>query len=397
MIKALAEVSAGDEFSFSADEGGIVDAEHHGQRGRLDLRCFQGQGIQRIADAVGDVYGFEADERDDVARLGFLDVLAAKAVEDLNLLDFAFDLCAIAAADRDLLAGFDLAVVDATDADAADVVVVENAADLDLQGFIEIAVRRGDVLQQRFEDGENVRARLLKLPGRGTGPAAGVEDREIEGLVVGAQFDEEVEYFIEHGMGPGVGAVDFVDDDDRAKLVLECFFENEAGLGHRALGGVHQEEHAVGHAENAFDFAAEVGVAGGVDEVDLDGLAVGAGVIDGDVFGQNGDSAFAFEGIAVEEGVLLDLAVAEISALTQQGIDQSRFAMVNVSDDCDITDVVTHLIHVRSRFKVSRGRCLCLAKAGGVTPPPHILFFNIGRRRSLPSFASPCASARGRL
>ena len=38
--------------------------------------------------------------------------------------------------------------------------------------------------------------------------------------------------------------------------------EHELGLRHRAFGGVDQQEHAVDHAEDALDLAAEVGVAG---------------------------------------------------------------------------------------------------------------------------------------
>ena len=45
--------------------------------------------------------------------------------------------------------------------------------------------------------------------------------------------------------------------------------EHEAGLGQRPLGGVDQQEHAVHQAETALHLAAEVGVARGVDDVDL--------------------------------------------------------------------------------------------------------------------------------
>jgi hypothetical protein len=46
-------------------------------------------------------------------------------------------------------------------------------------------------------------------------------------------------------------------------------FKHEPGLRHRALGGVNQQEDAVRHRQHALDFAAEVGVAGRVDQVDL--------------------------------------------------------------------------------------------------------------------------------
>ena len=147
-------------------------------------------------------------------------------------------------------------------------------------------------------------------------------------------------------MGSGVGAVDFVDDDDRPKLVLKRLFQDESRLRHRTFGGVNQKKNAVRHAQDALDFPAEVGVAGGVDQVDLRDLSGGrVGVIDGDVLGQDGDAALALQRVAVQKRVLLHLAIAEIAALAQQSIHQRRLAMVDVGDDGNISNVVTHVIH----------------------------------------------------
>ncbi len=197
------------------------------------------------------------------------------------------------------------AVVDAADADSADVIVVLNAADLDLQRLVRIAMRRGNVLEQRFENRHDIRARLFQAPRRRAGSAAGVEHREIERLIIGAEFDEQIEDFIQHLIGAGIRAVDLVDDDDRPQLVLERLFQHEARLRHGPFGGVDEQEHAVGHAEHAFDFAAEIGVARRVDQVDLGRKPCRVGVVDGDVLGQDRDAALAFERIAVEQAFLL--------------------------------------------------------------------------------------------
>ncbi len=137
-----------------------------------------------------------------------------------------------------------------------------------------------------------------------------------------------------HLAGAGAGAVDLVDDHDRTQAVLEGFAQDESGLGHRAFESVDQQEAAVGHFQHAFDFAAEVGVAGRVDEVDF-GTAVG----DGDVLGQDGDAAFAFLGVGVEDALAFKLAVAELPALAQELVDQGCFTVVDVCDDGDVSDV----------------------------------------------------------
>ena len=56
--------------------------------------------VRRVADAVADVDRFQADQRDDVAGGGFVGVLAAEAVEHLQLLHLALHLRAVALDDR---------------------------------------------------------------------------------------------------------------------------------------------------------------------------------------------------------------------------------------------------------------------------------------------------------
>ena len=70
-------------------------------------------------------------------------------------------------------------------------------------------------------------------------------------------------------------------------------------------------------------------------------------------------------GLESSSAVLRDLAVAEVAALAQQGIDQRRLAVVDVGDDGDIADVVTHLVH---DYRLGSGRSGCELKrpsAGG--------------------------------
>ena len=60
--------------------------------------------------------------------------------------------------------------------------------------------------------------------------------------------------------------------------------------GSGPFGRVDQQQHAVDHRQHALDLAAEVGVAGRVDDVDLVVL-----VVDGGVLRQDGDAALALE------------------------------------------------------------------------------------------------------
>ena len=156
-------------------------------------------------------------------------------------------------------------------------------------------------------------------------------------LVGSAQVHQQVEDFVDDFLDAGIGAVDLVDGDHKAQILLQSLLQHETGLGHAALSSVHQQQNAVDHLQHALDLAAEVGVARGIDDIDLDAL-VGAGA----VLGQNGDAALTLDVTAVHDTLSHSLIVAESAALAQQGVHQRGLAVVNVSDDSDIAQIVTN-------------------------------------------------------
>ena len=98
-----------------------------------------------------------------------------------------------------------------------------------------------------------------------------------------------------HGFGPGVRAIHLADRDNRPQAEPERLVHDELGLRHRALGGIHQDEHAVDHAEHPFHLAAEVRVAGGIDDVDAH-----AAPVDRRALRQDRDAALALNLPAVQ-------------------------------------------------------------------------------------------------
>ena len=138
----------------------------------------------------------------------------------------------------------------------------------------------------------------------------------------------------------GVLAVDLVDDHDDAQADLERLAQHEAGLRHRALGGVDEQQAPVGHVQHPLDLAAEVGVAGRVDDVDGH-----VGVADRRVLGEDGDALLALEVVRVHDQRAHLLVVAEGVALLQQGVDQRGLAVVDVGDDRHVSDVMANVGH----------------------------------------------------
>ena len=135
---------------------------------------------------------------------------------------------------------------------------------------------------------------------------------------------------------PGVRPVDLVDHDDRAQALPQRLADDELGLRHRALGGIDQDQDPVDHIEDAFDFAAEIGVARGVDDVDPHVSPDHRGA-----FGQDGDAALALELVRIERPLGNLLIGAKGAALAQHRIDQGGLAVVDMGDDRDVADVHT--------------------------------------------------------
>ena len=91
--------------------------------------------------------------------------------------------------------------------------------------------------------------------------------------------------------------------------------EDKAGLGHTAFEGVYQQKDAVYHFEHPLHFAAEVGVAGGVDNIDFNALIKGGGV-----FSEDGDAPFPLQVVVVHDPVLDHLVFPEGAALFEHFI-----------------------------------------------------------------------------
>ena len=164
----------------------------------------------------------------------------------------------------------------------------------------------------------------------------GINIGKVGQLVVGAEFQEQIEDLVQHLLWAGVGPVDLVDDHQRLQTALHCLGQHEARLGHGALGGVDEHQRAVGHPQNTLDLAAEVGVAGGINDVDLHSL-----VRNGDVLGENRDAALLLQFVGVQDPLAHQLAFAVLAALAQQTVDQGRFAVVDVGNDGNIPNIVT--------------------------------------------------------
>ena len=236
--------------------------------------------------------------------------------------------------------------------------------DVGLQRHVLVVGGAGDTVEDCLEQGLEVLGGQLAvarvLQGALAGLGGGVDDGDVhEGVHVDvdalvhevlAQRQEQVGRLGDDLFDTRVGAVDLVDDDDDGQVGLEGLAQHEAGLRERALGGIDHEDDAVDHRQASLDLATEVGVAGGVDDVDDDaileaqGLSRRAGVVDGGVLGENGDALLTLEVAGVHDalaGLFDRVALGERSGLPEHCVNQRGLAMIDVCDDGDISQVGT--------------------------------------------------------
>ncbi len=103
------------------------------------------------------------------------------------------------------------------------------------------------------------------------------------------------------------------------------------GIG--AFGGVDQQDHAVDHGEDPLHLGAEVGVAGGVDDVD-----VGAVPFDAGALREDGDPAFLLQVVRIHRPLFHALVVAEGAGLAEQLVDKRGLAVVDVRDNGHVAE-----------------------------------------------------------
>ena len=159
----------------------------------------------------------------------------------------------------------------------------------------------------------------------------GVDHRKVELVLARAELVEEIEGLVYHPLGARARAVHLVHHYDRLQPQRERLARDEAGLRHRPLHRIDQQQHAVHHRQHPLDLAAEIGVPGGVDDVD-----VRAAIAHGAVLGEDRDAALALEVVGIHDPLFDVLVRGERARLLQQLVDQRGLAVVDVSDDGDV-------------------------------------------------------------
>ncbi len=322
----------------AAAEGRVVDRQHHGDRRLVDLDVRQRPRALPLGEGLADAHLGEAGDGDDVPRTGLGDLHPPQPFVTVEQGDLDRSHATVETAERHLLRLAQAAVEDPPDGQPADVVVVVQVGDEELERRLRIEARRRHGAHDLREERLQQLVRTVRSTPAPSRASVAVEHRELELLLGGVEVDEEVEDLVQHLTRPRVRAVDLVDHHDRRQPRLQRLAQHEPRLRQRPFARVHQQQHAVHHLERPLHLAAEVGVAGRVHDVDAD-----AAVVDGRVLGHDGDALLALEVDRVHHPLGHVLVLVEDAALPQHRVHQRGLAMVDVGDDGEVTHVVSGL------------------------------------------------------
>ena len=212
---------------------------------------------------------------------------------------------------------------------------------MQLQRRIAVALVRRHMLENGLEQRRHILPPLLAgrslFQARPAVDAAGVHHGKVQLFICRAQFVEQVKRGIDNLVGIGSGFVHLVHHHDGAQAQRQRLLGHKTGLRHGAFLRIDQQHHPIDHAQGTLHLATKVRVAGRIQNVDVRALP-----IDSAVLCQNGDAAFTLDGVVVHHGIDHFFVIGKCAGLTQQLIDHGGFTMVNVGDDGDIADLISH-------------------------------------------------------
>ncbi|MNN17045.1 hypothetical protein D3C81_1302140 [compost metagenome] len=172
------------------------------------------------------------------------------------------------------------------------------------------------MIDNRFVQRHHIVVLLLGIQAGCAVQSRSINNRELQLIVAGFQFDKQVQYLVDDFGRACSRTVDFVHDNDRCQVMLQRFAKHEFGLRHAAFVGINNKQYTVDHFHNPFHFSAKVGVSRGIHDVDQVIL-----VRNGRILRQNGNPAFPFQIIRVHSPFLYGLVFPENPGLLQQFVD----------------------------------------------------------------------------
>ena len=310
--------------------------------------------MQRLEDIgrakrIGDVEFLEPGDGDDVAGFRLVDRRPFDAAEGKDLRNAALlDHVALAVEHFYRLVRLDRSREDAARNNPPEIGIgLQQSAE-----HAETAIfdaRRRHVPNDQIEERRHVALWTFRAVRHPALFRRAVKDRKVELFVGRVESGKEIEDLVDNFARACVGLVHLVDRYDRPQADLQGLADDEFRLRHRSFRSIDEDDHAIDHGEDALDLAAEIGVAGSIDDIYPIVFPGNRGCL-----GHDRDAALFFEVIRIHDALGDALILAEGAGLLQEPVDEGRLAVVDVGYDGDVAQV--HEILHPTFGRVAAGR-----------------------------------------
>lgn len=169
-----------------------------------------------------------------------------------------------------------------------------------------------------------------------------IDDGEVQLVLCRIEITHQVEDHLIDFLRAAVGLVHLVDHHDGLQTYLQGLLKHETGLRHRALKGIDKEQTTIGHIEHALHLSTEIRVTRRVEDIDFHTFPV-----DTDVLTQNGYTALSLQIVGVEHFTAVILSIAEEFAREHHLIDQRCLAVIDMCNDCNVTNILHFTLNYR--------------------------------------------------
>ena len=268
----------------ASGKGAVVDEEKHGNRRLFDVKRVERFAVQRFGGhRIADADRLGTGKPDNVAGENLVDLYAFKAARDPEMHGFfliggnrlpAFFTVVLVdpfgAAVNERVVLVQRPRDDAAAGDLSDIIVPGKRADLHEKWFVGGGGRRRNPVDDGLKQGIHPFVGILfEIAHQPPGQPRTVEHGKIGLLVRSAEFEKQIESFLERLVRRRCRTIHLVDDDNRLQPHGQRSGKDVTRLGHGAFVGIHNQNNAVYHLKHTFYLAAEIGMSGSVDNIDL--------------------------------------------------------------------------------------------------------------------------------
>ena len=332
--EAVTKMAGGNKLSLTAGKRAGVDAKGHGQGRLIYVDCRQCLRILCISHRIADAYIAETGQADDLAHGSLRHLHAAQALIGIYLAYLCLGL-AIAIHQHYSLVRLYLAADNTAYSHLADILISLQGSNHHLQRSLHITLRSRNLLDDGLHQRLQISIVILHAVLGNTVTGSSIDAREIQLLIISIQLHKELQHLVINIIYTLVRTVNLIDNHDWLQALLQSLTKHILGLRHRPLKGIYQQYNAVNHVQDTLHLAAEVSMARGINDVDLDAI-----VHNSSILGKNCNASFTLQIAGVHNALGNLLVGAENMALLQHGIHQGSLAVVNVSNNSNIPQIL---------------------------------------------------------